>query len=42
MCGIAGKLHLDYSQPVDPELLWRMVAMIRHRGPDDELSLIHI
>ena len=36
MCGIAGKWQLDSSQPLDPGLLWKMVAAIRHRGPDDE------
>ena len=33
MCGIAGVLHLGH-QPVDAQLVRRMVATIRHRGPD--------
>lgn len=33
MCGLAGVL--DYSgQPVDPDLLVRMIGQVRHRGPD--------
>jgi len=34
MCGIAG--ILDSKRPVDREVLARMAAAIRHRGPDDE------
>ncbi|MEY2512580.1 MAG: hypothetical protein QOE26_3343 [Verrucomicrobiota bacterium] len=33
MCGIAGVLS---SAPVDPLAMRRMVATLRHRGPDDE------
>ena len=33
MCGIAGVLS---SGPVDPLVMRRMVATLRHRGPDDE------
>ncbi|MEY2579780.1 MAG: hypothetical protein QOI49_2604 [Verrucomicrobiota bacterium] len=33
MCGIAGVLS---SAPVDPLVMRRMVATLRHRGPDDE------
>jgi asparagine synthase (glutamine-hydrolysing) len=33
MCGIAGVLS---SAPVDPPVMRRMVATLRHRGPDDE------
>jgi asparagine synthase (glutamine-hydrolysing) len=33
MCGIAGVLS---SAPVDPRVMQRMVATLRHRGPDDE------
>src|SRR5690349_11056556 len=35
MCGIAGVLDLD-DGVVDPEVVERMVASIRHRGPDDQ------
>lgn len=34
MCGIAGYLNLRPSEPPSEELLRRMLAMIRHRGPD--------
>jgi asparagine synthase (glutamine-hydrolysing) len=34
MCGIAGFISLNGSRP-DPERLDRMVATLRHRGPDD-------
>lgn len=33
MCGIAGIVHFDAS-PVDRALVGRMLAAIRHRGPD--------
>jgi asparagine synthase (glutamine-hydrolysing) len=36
MCGIAGKLYLDGQQPVDPDLIDRMLAVIGHRGPDGQ------
>lgn len=36
MCGIVGKLAYNQPAPVAPELIRRMVASIRHRGPDDE------
>src|SRR2546425_2430542 len=35
MCGIAGIVNKD-GAPVDRELLARMNACIRHRGPDDD------
>jgi len=35
MCGICGILQLN-GAPVDQELLRRMTAVLRHRGPDDE------
>jgi asparagine synthase (glutamine-hydrolysing) len=38
MCGIAGALLPNAALPA-PEIearLWRMIATIRHRGPDDE------
>ncbi|ACL71284.1 asparagine synthase (glutamine-hydrolyzing) [Thioalkalivibrio sulfidiphilus HL-EbGr7] len=34
MCGIAGVLHADPKQPVDPETLVAMAAIQYHRGPD--------
>ena len=34
MCGIAGYLRFD-GQPAAPERAGRMVAALRHRGPDD-------
>jgi asparagine synthase (glutamine-hydrolysing) len=37
MCGIAGVLTAGRSSRAELEAhLWRMVAMLRHRGPDDE------
>jgi asparagine synthetase B (glutamine-hydrolysing) len=38
MCGIAGIFHADLETPVRSELVQRMVAVPRHRGPDDEGS----
>ncbi len=35
MCGIVGAVHLTGAEPT-PELLRRMTATLRHRGPDDE------
>ena len=34
MCGIAGYLNLRAGEPPSEEMLRRMLAMIRHRGPD--------
>ena len=34
MCGIAGVLNLTVQKPVETAALQRMLAMIRHRGPD--------
>lgn len=34
MCGIAGILNLTENQPVQVDQLQRMLASIRHRGPD--------
>ncbi len=34
MCGICGKLNFDRHEPVEPELLRRMMDLIQHRGPD--------
>jgi asparagine synthase (glutamine-hydrolysing) len=36
MCGIAGKLHLGLQGAVKTEVLQRMTAALRHRGPDGE------
>jgi len=36
MCGICGYVPRDPDQPVEPEMLRRMVALVRHRGPDSE------
>ena len=35
MCGIAGVLHRDKQQPIDPQLLVNMAAIQHHRGPDN-------
>ncbi len=35
MCGIAGIVHLQGAS-ADPQLVYRMTATLRHRGPDDE------
>ncbi|WP_088889153.1 asparagine synthase (glutamine-hydrolyzing) [Leptolyngbya ohadii] len=35
MCGIVGILNLQEPQPVPLEVLQQMLAMIRHRGPDE-------
>jgi asparagine synthase (glutamine-hydrolysing) len=34
MCGIVGTLNLTTSQPIQEATLRQMLAMIRHRGPD--------
>src|SRR5262245_49145356 len=36
MCGIVGKLASSADAPVDADLIRRMTAVLRHRGPDDE------
>lgn len=35
MCGIAGIVNQERSQPVNPELLRAMMRAMTHRGPDD-------
>ena len=35
MCGIAGIVNQERSQPVNPELLRVMMRAMTHRGPDD-------
>src|SRR5689334_788101 len=34
MCGIAGILNLEHSDPVAQRDISQMLAMLRHRGPD--------
>lgn len=36
MCGIAGIILSDPTQPVDETLLTRMCTSLQHRGPDDQ------
>ena len=36
MCGIAGIIQLDPRRPVEEARLRRMLAVLRHRGPDGE------
>ena len=36
MCGITGKLHFAPTRHVGEDLIRRMNAVLRHRGPDDE------
>jgi asparagine synthase (glutamine-hydrolysing) len=40
MCGIAGIVHADHTQPVSDAVLRSMCNAIRHRGPDD--SGLHV
>jgi asparagine synthase (glutamine-hydrolysing) len=40
MCGIAGIVLRDPEAPVEPDLLLRLSAAIRHRGPDDSAHWI--
>jgi asparagine synthase (glutamine-hydrolysing) len=35
MCGIAGILNQDRHEPVSERDLRQMLAMLRHRGPDE-------
>ena len=35
MCGITGVLNLREQPPVEKEVLLQMLAMLRHRGPDE-------
>ncbi len=34
MCGIVGIANLNYAEPIQEKTLRQMLAMIRHRGPD--------
>lgn len=36
MCGIAGLYHVQTAKPVDPARVERMIAVMRHRGPDGD------
>ena len=36
MCGITGAVWNDPAKALEPETLQRMIAVLRHRGPDDE------
>ena len=36
MCGICGKLNFNRQEPVDQQLLRKMMDLIHHRGPDGE------
>lgn len=36
MCGITGFYHCGHSEEAGREIIGRMLAAIRHRGPDDE------
>ena len=36
MCGIAGAIWTDPAKALEPATLQRMIAVLRHRGPDDE------
>ncbi len=40
MCGIVGVVNTRELPPTSPELIGRMLAMIRHRGPD-EFGIYH-
>ncbi len=40
MCGVVGIVHRDAERPVDPTIIRTMCDAIRHRGPDDEGTLV--
>ena len=40
MCGIAGRVNLFSSKPVDPASIGSMCDWLRHRGPDDQGLLV--
>jgi len=40
MCGIAGAVALDPRRPVEGDRIRKMLACLRHRGPDDEGSFV--
>ena len=35
MCGIVGVVNTREAEPIAPEMIGQMLAMIRHRGPDE-------
>jgi len=35
MCAICGVLNLSGSEPIEPQTIQTMIAMARHRGPDE-------
>ncbi len=35
MCAVCGKIYIDRSRKVDPQLIEKMSYLMRHRGPDD-------
>ena len=35
MCGIAGRVNLRQTQPINEDLIYRMLDSLRHRGPDE-------
>ena len=40
MCGIAGAIDLRGQRDVDPPILDRMAAALRHRGPDEPCVIV--
>ena len=40
MCGIVGVVHRDRTRPIIADDLARMIRTLRHRGPDEEGSVI--
>jgi asparagine synthase (glutamine-hydrolysing) len=40
MCGIAGILNTSSKSSPDPELIYRMISILRHRGPDESGAYI--
>ena len=39
MCGIAGSIWTSPKLAINPDILRKMMAALRHRGPDDEGEL---
>ena len=35
MCGIVGSLNLKQHEPIKEHSIRQMLAMVRHRGPDE-------
>jgi len=40
MCGISGLFYFDPTRPADEDVVHRMCAVAKHRGPDDAGSYI--